>query len=81
MPTVVNRTVAVLACAAFLGGVVLVVLGSLGSTTTTNALGGRHTTLANGPLFVLGFVVIVVACSAMALIWGKRVTRWATNRR
>ncbi len=85
MSSLPSRTVSVfasvLAGAAFLAGCVLVVLGSLGSTTTTNALGGRHTTLMNAPLFVLGFVVIAVACLVLVLIWGRPVARWATNRR
>lgn len=81
MSPLLSRTVSVLAGAAFLAGCVLVVLGSLGSTTTTNALGGRHTTLVNAPLFVLGFVVIAVAFIALVLIWGRLVARWATSRR
>jgi len=70
----------VFAGAAFVAGCVLVVLGRLGSTTT-NALGGRHTTLVNAALFVLGFAVIAVACIALVLIWGRPVARWATSRR
>ncbi len=79
MAPLLSRTVSsALAGVAFVAGVVL---GSLGSTTTTNALGGRHTTLVNAPLFVLGFVVIAVACLALVLIWGRLVARWATSRR
>jgi len=81
MPTIANRAVSMLAGAAFLAGCVLVVLGSLGSTTTTNALGGRHTTLGNGPLFVLGLVVIVVAVGALVITWSRLFARRAASRR
>ena len=80
MTPVVKRIVSMLACAAFIGGCVLVVLGSIGSTTTTNALGGRHTTLGNAPLFVLGLVVVIVAVSTLVIIWGRVLVRRADTR-
>jgi len=79
MAPLLSRTVSsALAGVAFVAGVVL---GSLGSTTTTNALGGRHTTLVNAPLFVLGFVVIAVACLAGDLSGGRGGAGCATRRR